>query len=58
MTRDYNFEYRKRSMVKKQFLCMVENEKAMNFLEYLKRNNLTYSKWVNTHIENELKSIE
>jgi hypothetical protein len=53
--RDYSYEHRIRKTTNKRILADIDRLKADRFLEALKVKGITYSSWLNSHIDNELK---
>lgn len=53
--RDYKAEHIRRKLSKKRFIVDMDIEQANDFTNYLKSQNITFTAWVNKHIENELK---
>lgn len=54
MGRDWSFEYKKRNMRTKRLGADIERSKALELIEHLKRNNITYVNWLTAQIEQEL----
>jgi hypothetical protein len=53
--RDYKTEYKIRQTTNRRILADIDRLKADRFLEALKIKGITYSSWLNSHIDNELK---
>jgi hypothetical protein len=53
--RDYKTEYKIRQTTNRRILADIDRLKAERFLEALKVKGITYSSWLNSHIDNELK---
>jgi hypothetical protein len=52
--RDYKSEHIRRKLVKKRFIVDMDIEKANAFTAYLKSQNITFTTWLNNHVNNEL----
>ena len=48
--RDYKREYELRLKRRKRLVAEIDREKTIQFEAMLKRNNLTYSNWLNNKI--------
>lgn len=53
--RDYSFEHKVRKANNKRFLAEIDRIKATEFMDRLKKKNITYVTWLNIQIDNELK---
>jgi hypothetical protein len=53
--RDYQKEYEKRKQKQRRLRVDMDKNKADEFTDYLKSRGLTFSKWINDIIDNELK---
>jgi len=52
--RDFKKEHAIRTKTKKRYVYEMDRKKAALFNDYLTNNNLTFSQWMNNHIEKEL----
>ena len=52
--RDFKQEHARRIQAKKRYVYEMDRKKAALFNDYLTNNNLTFSQWMNNHIEKEL----
>lgn len=53
--RDYQIEHKIRRAKNKRLTAEIDRLKASEFIDRLKHKNITYSAWLNSQIDNEIK---
>lgn len=55
-SRNYSLEHKKRSEKKSRLLVDIDKNIASEFTIHLHEKGITFSQWIQAHINNELKS--
>ena len=57
-SRDYSSEHKRRMEKKSRLNVDIDKNKAEAFASHLNKQGITFSKWINNHIDIELSEIE